>query len=611
MSDLLRPLIPLTASLAICVVALAGTHGSSKPAASGHHVTASAGCTGTLADDKPLKALKEWLKNYRAGKIDVVSKQDQVRKSLAVKYGILEKDTHEIVTGRRDLELILVAVAELDNEAAAEQLLEVAAIGLDEGKLKYTYEMAPYAVRELGESQLGRLRSVEALDLITRMARGEAKADKAYGSGMRAAAVRMVGARKTDDSRKLLQDLTADGSLPVRLAAIESLGGEGHQSSAGVLAERLSVETEDSALTSIVRALHKCMQSMKPEPKEGQKPTLPQEARSAVLAAVGALGRATWRADMDIVSFLGDYRVKESIPALIALLQRYKDNPADVAAGKLSGLLQHRAHDTLVALTGAIYPADAPERWSEFWEREKDKLVVDATDPESRPQQVGVPGDSTAVREFFGIPVEGNRILFIVDLSGSMSFPMEDAAATTSSQGQPEIKTRLDYAKRQLTQTVDKLPEETLINFVTYNGNPKAKIWAKEMVEATRKNKDRARKFIAELRADGGTNMWAGLNEGLRMKSLVYGDRYESNVDELFIVSDGAPTVGDITDAEEIRRLVTETNRFSGVRINTIFLSSPEPPGTPQQQPPPTLPPADLMRLIAEQNGGKFLEVKG
>jgi hypothetical protein len=79
----------------------------------------------------------------------------------------------------------------------------------------------------------------------------------------------------------------------------------------------------------------------------------------------------------------------------------------------------------------------------------------------------------------------------------------------------------------------------------------------------------------------------------------------------LFIVSDGAPTVGDITDAEEIRRLVTETNRFSGVRINTIFLSSPEPPGTPQQQPPPTLPPADLMRLIAEQNGGKFLEVKG
>ena len=197
--------------------------------------------------------------------------------------------------------------------------------------------------------------------------------------------------------------------------------------------------------------------------------------------------------------------------------------------------------------------------------------------------------------------VDLGRVLFIVDLSGSMTWEMGGGTTTGRSKG----STRLDFAKRNLIAAVEKLPENTLMNFITYNGNPKAKQWAKDLVVATRKNKDRALKFIAEMQAMGGTNMWSGLEAGLRMKSLVYGDRYDSNVDEVFIVSDGAPTAGDIIDPIEIRRLVTETNRFSGVRINTIFITSPSaqnPRGI-------SLSPSDLIRTIAEQNGGKFIEI--
>jgi hypothetical protein len=111
------------------------------------------------------------------------------------------------------------------------------------------------------------------------------------------------------------------------------------------------------------------------------------------------------------------------------------------------------------------------------------------------------------------------------------------------------------------------------------------------------------------MRADGGTNVWAGMETALKIKSLVYGSRYDTNVDELFIVSDGAPTVGEVQDPLEILRLVEESNRWAGVRINAIFISSATPPEGRQAQPDLSIPPAELMRRMAAQNGGKFREL--
>jgi len=56
----------------------------------------------------------------------------------------------------------------------------------------------------------------------------------------------------------------------------------------------------------------------------------------------------------------------------------------------------------------------------------------------------------------------------------------------------------------------------------------------------------------------------------------------------------------------EILRVVTETNRFSKVRINTIFITSPN-ERDPRNL---SLSPSDLMKLMAEQNGGRFVQLK-
>ena len=123
--------------------------------------------------------------------------------------------------------------------------------------------------------------------------------------------------------------------------------------------------------------------------------------------------------------------------------------------------------------------------------------------------------------------------------------------------------------------------------------------------EIKRINKEKALKFLEAMAADGGTNMWSGLEEGLKMKSLVYGDRYDTNVDEMFLVSDGAPNLGDVTDPIEILRIVTETNRFSKVHINTVFITSPN-----EQDPRDmTITPSELMQRMAAQNGGRFVKL--
>jgi Mg-chelatase subunit ChlD len=175
--------------------------------------------------------------------------------------------------------------------------------------------------------------------------------------------------------------------------------------------------------------------------------------------------------------------------------------------------------------------------------------------------------------------------------------------------GKKKRSIRLDFAKRELCRAIDAIAPNAQFSLVTFNGNPKSDVWEAKPVPATEKNRERFKKYVNNLQAVGGTNLWAGLEEALKIKSLVCGNRYASNVDELFVLSDGAPSVGDVTDPIEILRLVHESNKFARVRINTIFISSATPPEGRAAEPRMSITPQDLMRRMAEQNGGKFREL--
>lgn len=576
-----------------------------------------------VGDDKPLKALSAWLKLYRSGKIDIRSKEDLGKDSIAAKFGLGGKNALGHPTWAGDLEAILAAVVALDTPDAAEAVLEVAAIGF-EGKSPLS--LAPLEVRTLGDKFLEKLAAGPARDTLVKAARGELKVEKARALATRLAAIRGLGLLKDPAQRGALEQLLGDADENVRAEAAASLGKLGDEAAIGALVAVLErpTETGDHMLATTAEALVALLRgkppakpsdgsadpdpaanpSTPPTPAAGDQPTpaapkppLSDTGKQAAVAAASALGRSTWRADLALVNLLDEFRVPEAIPGLITVLERFAAHPELVKSGVLSGLLLFRAHEALVSITGAVHPADQPARWRSFWDAEKDKLAVH----EKREK----PAAGGTVAAFCGIPMQGTRVVFVLDLSGSMMWPMEEQ--TTDKKRRRAV--RLDFAKQELNQAIDGLSPNATFNLVTFNGNPKPELWSKDLVPANEKNRERFKKYVEGLRADGGTNLWSGLDEALKIRAQVQGHRYGANIDELFVLSDGAPTVGDILDPVEIARLVQETNRTARVRINTVFISSAAPPEIQRMEAQMSMTPQKLMQTIAEQNGGAFREL--
>jgi len=574
-----------------------------------------------MREGQPIKALKAWLKLYHKGKIDFRSDQLIGKKSLSRKYKVQSSGAVGSETWSSDLITILEAIAALDTAEAAHALVAAASVGLNP-KGKYTYAMAPYRVRTAALEAMAKLSSKAAKDDLAAGAKGEWNGGKT-SSADRCGALLALGYIKDEAYEPAVESALADGNPVVRIHAIDALQRLGSEKATQALIRVVENENDDAVLVTAAKALRsiygKFMRNAEDnqnrvkvkadgdgdgdaddsdadeaEDKAATAPVAaPQSARLAVRAAIKALGRTTWRADMVLVRLLDDFRSGEAVPALISVLERFRDNPKDIASGKLSYLLRTRVHDLLVSMTGAVYPATQPEKWRELWEKEKDNIQVAKKRP---PAKKG----GTSAAGFVGIPVEGSRVVFILDLSGSMDWPMDDGSGKMR---------RLDYAKRELLKAVEDLAPNAMFSLVTFNGDDEAENWRKKLVTASKRNKNSFKKFVEKLRPLGGTNLWSGMESALNIKTLVFGNHYETTVDEIFLLSDGAPSVGDVQDPVEILRLIEEINRFKEVRINTVFISSETPPQERQRQSQMTLSPAELMRRIAKQNGGKFREV--
>ncbi|MCA8979605.1 MAG: HEAT repeat domain-containing protein, partial [Planctomycetes bacterium] len=583
---------PLTARLCWALVAWSSF---CSPCATDSFATPTAAAT-VRGDEQPFKALRAWLKLYEKGKIDYRSRENIGKHSIAAKFDIRDKLGLGFPTWSGDLVAILDALAKIDDAEAARAIAEVAAIGLDDEE--YTYAMAPYEVRRVGLEALAQLKSDAAKEELAAGARGDWKSRK-HGDALRAAALLALGHIGDDKYRPVLVAGLADGDEIVRLHAIDALARLGGEDAAMALIGVVEGETNPTVLVSAAKALRTIYSGylqrvaeadraeQEAEAKKGvlsneekdakpdagaaedaaakknkaARPDAPKSARLAVRAAIKALGRTNWRADMVLIRLLDDFRTSESVPALIAVLERFRDNPDDIKSGKLSGLLKYQVHELLVSMTGAVFSAEQPDKWRVLWEREKDNLQV-ATKHQGAG---GTP--KTSASGFAGIPVEGTRVVFVLDLSGSMQAPIDIGGGTEAM--------RIDYAKRELLAAVDGLSEDAFFNLVTFNGNPEAEQWSKKLVSASKRNVGRFHKYVEKLRPNGGTNLWGGIAKGLSIKSLVFGNHYETTVDEVFILSDGAPTAGEVIDPVEILRLVQEANRYQDVRINTVFISSP------------------------------------
>jgi HEAT repeat protein len=278
------------------------------------------------------------------------------------------------------------------------------------------------------------------------------------------------------------------------------------------------------------------------------------EIRNAAVEALGrthnpdylpvllkALEHDDWSTRLAAAHALEALRVPEGVGALC---QRMSSEEGRMAV---------EMSEILFRLTGKLYGVNA-RQWAEWWKNEGASFQPIA---ESKLHQLEQEEEAhrlkeTTSSEFFGITIESHRVLFILDVSGSMNEPTR--GQYVGEQGEP----RFTLAKRELLKALDGLDQNSFFNIVTFSSGVSS--WKDRILQKSETTLAEAKEFVGRLAADGGTNLYSSLETAFE----------DPDVDTIYLLSDGEPSVGPVIDPQGIRDRVAAWNRHRGVVINCI-----------------------------------------
>jgi hypothetical protein len=276
---------------------------------------------------------------------------------------------------------------------------------------------------------------------------------------------------------------------------------------------------------------------------------------SGVRVAQQSLDSKDWQLRSIACRYLTEFREIASIPLLIARV------------GAENGRLAAELDQALFVHTGTRR-ADRPE-WEAWWAKHRAGFALP-------PRQMVVNSKSAAgggpTIAYFDIPLVSRRIVFLIDVSGSMKAPI----------GTDRKRTRLDEAKDQLRRVVEALPESHEFNVIVFETGVHAQF--DRLHKADADSKTRTLDAMKVLRPAGGTNIYDALE-------LAYRD---AAVDTIYLLTDGDPTAGKVVDPGIVGDEVRRWNLRRQVVIHSIAVGQESP----------------LLRRIATESGGVYKVVR-
>jgi len=344
--------------------------------------------------------------------------------------------------------------------------------------------------------------------------------------------------------------------------------------------------------------------------------------RVAAVNALGALGKGREdAAGPPIVAALNDpalevqtaaclalhkVRVKAAVPVLIDLLENGK------------GRILEQVYPALIAVTDMQF-VDDPALWRRWWARAGDSYRV-PTEAEiakrkvARKQANAQYRPSQSEASFMGIDTTSTRVVFIIDVSGSM----QDYVVNRDGFKQRGFTRfgKLDIVKEELLRTIRNLDTSVSFNILSFAS--KVRPWKNRLVQANALNRRSAAAWVRKLKPIGGdsarglasaglsgssgleegrTNTYAALLAGLGVRGAEDPTaKVKSDLDTIFFLSDGRPSVGDLVDPDDILESITGLNRFRRVTLHTIAIGEFQ---------------KDFMTDLARRNGGMFVDLGG
>ncbi|MCB9898444.1 MAG: HEAT repeat domain-containing protein [Planctomycetes bacterium] len=389
-----------------------------------------------------------------------------------------------------------------------------------------------------------------------------------------------------------LLDLLEHRDLEVRLGAIAGLGRLKDAQACEHLVP-LATDAEPSVAISALDALVSI----------GDAPA----AQPAVLAALASENKSV---RLKAISAVLSLRLKDGIRPLIMML----DNDPDPRVSE-------DAFEVLTTLTLRAF-GDTTDEWLSWWDRtESAWKLPDLEKIAEAKKRIAETGGKygKAKKTFQDIETKSDNILFVIDVSQSMSEPFGDPERLERSGRKYASLQRLEIVKEELINTIESLPDSTNFNVIAFATDVKA--WKGKATKANILAKSAASDWVRKLTPQGGSGAAFRARMGLNSPTAsdgqtntylalmtAFGEEVDKRrdsafvtdpkdpIDTIFFLTDGEPTVGKTVDMGEIRAEVRRVNAFRGVQLHVIYVGAFG---------------GKDFKGLAEENGGVFVSVGG
>jgi len=250
----------------------------------------------------------------------------------------------------------------------------------------------------------------------------------------------------------------------------------------------------------------------------------------------------------------------------------------------------------LARLTGqSIGPY--PDLWQKWWGEQKEnvlagRLVLGKGAPRS--------ASKSEQGHFYGIPQTEDRIIYILDISGSMEVSMInpqwiDGAAVPAADDE---ESRYEAALRELLRATRRLRPRS--HFAVFVYSSKARALHEKMMPASKENLAKLEQEFAHLGPEGSTNIYEALQLALQfagVSSSGVTGRRKQLADAIYLLSDGSPTdaKGKSEDPQRTLLAVREWNALNRIAIHTIGIGKQHSRA--------------FMEQLARDNGGEYYAV--
>jgi hypothetical protein len=207
------------------------------------------------------------------------------------------------------------------------------------------------------------------------------------------------------------------------------------------------------------------------------------------------------------------------------------------AEGEIRADIERR----LYHLSG-LKSAEKPD-FATWWQEKKAEFVFPSgpAKPMDLPARAGQPS-------YYGLPVYGSKLIFVIDFSGSMEGP------------------KMAAAKRELIATIAQLPDGVYFNIISFNSEVFP--WKQELLPTGPDSRKEAMRWVGGGAAIGMTASYDALRSALRQ-----------NCDAIYFLTDGEPTAGEVTNRQQIINRISEQNRVRRATIHCIGIGVGAPGG--------------------------------